>query len=282
MSSPVQTKGRLESFSPVDGRPLGAVETITPGQVQAVVDDVAEVQPFWAALPVAERGRYMRRAAQVVIDSLDELSELLTREQGKPRNESYVMELLPTIDSLHWIADNGPKILGDERISLPIFLKQKRAKFAYEPLGVVGVIAPWNYPWSIPFGEVAIALMAGNGVVLKPASLTPLIGQQIQRVFDARRPARGAGAHRARREARWGRRWWSRARQDLLHRIGRGRPGRGRRVRRADEGLGARAGRQGPDAGAVGRQPAERRGRAPSGAASPTPARPARASSAST
>ena len=126
----------------------------------------------------------MRRAAQVIIDSLGELSELLTREQGKPRNESYVMELLPTIDSLHWIAGAGPEILEDEKIGLPIFLKQKRAKFSYEPLGVVGVIAPWNYPWSIPFGEVAIALMCGNGVVLKPASLTPLIGQRIQAVFE--------------------------------------------------------------------------------------------------
>lgn len=174
----------LESFSPIDGRRLGAVPTVTPDEVQAVVDDVAEVQPFWAALPLADRARYMRRTAQVIIDSLDELSELLTREQGKPRNEAYVMELLPTIDALHWIAGAGPQILSDEGISLPIFLKQKRAKFAYEPLGVVGVIAPWNYPWSIPFGEVAIALMCGNGVVVKPASLTPLIGQRIQGVFE--------------------------------------------------------------------------------------------------
>src|SRR5438034_7976336 len=63
-------------------------------------------------------------------------------------------------------------------------LKQKKSFFSYEPIGVVGAIAPWNYPWSIPFGEVAIALMAGNGVVLKPASLTPLIGQKIQEVFE--------------------------------------------------------------------------------------------------
>ena len=100
----------LESFSPIDGRRLGAVASITPEQVQSVVDDVAEVQPFWAALPLADRARYMRRTAQVIIDSLDELSELLTREQGKPRNESYVMELLPTIDALHWIAGAGPGI----------------------------------------------------------------------------------------------------------------------------------------------------------------------------
>src|SRR5205085_4596723 len=95
------------------------------------------------------------------------------------------MELLPTIDALHWIADHGEQILGDERVKQPqIFFKQKKAWFSYEPLGVVGVIAPWNYPWSIPFGEVAIALMCGNGVVLKPASLTPLIGQRIQTIFE--------------------------------------------------------------------------------------------------
>jgi acyl-CoA reductase-like NAD-dependent aldehyde dehydrogenase len=174
----------LESFSPLDGARIGAVETVTPEQVQSVVDDVASVQPFWAQLPLADRARYMRRAAQAVIDQLDDLAGLLTREQGKPINESYVMELLPTIDSLRWLADAGPGILEDERIPLPIFIKQKRARFTFEPLGVVGVIAPWNYPWSIPFIEVAIALMAGNGVVLKPASLTPLIGDRIQEVFE--------------------------------------------------------------------------------------------------
>jgi succinate-semialdehyde dehydrogenase/glutarate-semialdehyde dehydrogenase len=174
----------LESFSPLDGKRLGAVPTVTPAEVQSVVDDVASVQPFWAQLPLADRARYMRRAAQAIIDQLEELAELLSREQGKALGESYVMELLPTIDSLRWLADAGPGILADERVGLPIFLKQKRARFTYEPLGVVGVISPWNYPWSIPFGEVAIALLAGNGVVLKPASLTPLIGQRIQEVFE--------------------------------------------------------------------------------------------------
>src|SRR3712207_1176418 len=174
----------LESFSPLDGARLGAIGTIRPDAVQAVVDDVATVQPFWAQLPLADRARYMRRAAKAIIDQLEDLAELLSREQGKPINESYVMELLPTVDALRWLADAGPGILEDEGVPLPIFIKQKRARFTFEPLGVVGVIAPWNYPWAIPFDEVAIALMAGNGVVLKPASLTPLIGQRIQEVFE--------------------------------------------------------------------------------------------------
>ena len=178
-------RAELESFNPATGERLGAVPTLQPEEVQAVVDDVAEVQPFWAQLPLSDRARYMRRTAQVLIDNLDDLTTLLTREQGKPRAESYAMELIPTIDALHWIADRGPELLADERNrDVPIFAKQKTHYFAYEPLGVVGVIAPWNYPWSIPFGEVAIALMAGNGVVLKPASLTPLIGERIRWAFE--------------------------------------------------------------------------------------------------
>jgi succinate-semialdehyde dehydrogenase/glutarate-semialdehyde dehydrogenase len=179
------SSAELQSFNPATGELLGSAPTITPGEVQAVVDDVAEVQPFWAQLSLTERARYLRRAAQVVVDHADEIAELLTREQGKPRIESYTMEVLPTIDLLHWCASRGPSILADEPIKYTqVMLKQKKSFFRYEPIGVVGVIAPWNYPWSIPFGEVAIALMAGNGVVLKPASLTPLIGQRIQETFE--------------------------------------------------------------------------------------------------
>jgi acyl-CoA reductase-like NAD-dependent aldehyde dehydrogenase len=177
--------GQLESFNPATGELVGTVETITPDEVQGIVDDVAEVQPFWAQLSLADRGRYMRRAADVVLEEIDEIAELLTREQGKPRTESYTMELLPTVDLLHWIADAGAEILADEKVPFPqLFLKTKRSFFSYEPLGVIGVISPWNYPWSIPFGEVAIALMAGNGVVLKPASLTPKLGERIRLVFE--------------------------------------------------------------------------------------------------
>ena len=177
--------GTLESFNPATGELIGTVETITPEQVQAVVDDVAEVQPFWAQLSLVDRARYMRRAADALVADMEEIATLLTREQGKPLAESYVMEVIPTIDALHWCANAGPKILADEKVPYPqAFLKTKRGHFSYEPLGVVGVIAPWNYPWSIPFGEVAIALMAGNGVVLKPASLTPLLGERIQKVFE--------------------------------------------------------------------------------------------------
>ena len=237
-----------------------------PEEVQAVVDDVAEVQPFWAQLPLEERARYMRRTAQVIIDNLDELTTLLAREQGKPRNEAYVMELMP--DDRRARLDRRQRPEHPRRrahqaaAAVPA---QKRAKFSYEPLGVVGVIAPWNYPWSIPFGEVAIALMAGNGVVLKPASLTPLIGEQIRGCSSARGCPRASCAP-CTAAAAWATRWSSRARPRSSS------PARSRwaaawAIACAErmKGSRARAGRQGRADRARRREPAERDLRLPVG-----------------
>ncbi len=185
MTATASATDQLESFNPATGARLGAVTVTAPDDVAAVVAGVAQVQPFWAQLTLRDRARYLERAGQVLIDESDEIRDLIVAEQGKPRNEAFAMEVLPTIDALHWIAGEGRRILADEPVPMPqLFLKTKQTAFTYEPLGVIGVISPWNYPWSIPFGEVALALMAGNGVVLKPASLTPLIGERIARVFE--------------------------------------------------------------------------------------------------
>src|SRR5690349_8501059 len=180
-----QSASTLESFNPATGELVGAVPTMVPEEVQGVVDDVARIQPAWAELPLKTRAAYMRRAADALLDDIDEIAELLTKEQGKARAESYTMELLPTVDALHWCAKQGPKIVADEKVPMTQALTlSEKGRCSHEPIGVVGVIAPWNYPWSIPFGDVAIALMAGNGVVLKPASLTPLLGERIAKVFE--------------------------------------------------------------------------------------------------
>ncbi len=175
----------LESFNPATGELVGTVSVTPPEDVQRIVDAVADVQPAWARLSLQERGAYLERAAQVVLDECDEIRDLIAREQGKPRNEAFSMEILPTVDALRWIAKAGAEILAEEKVAMPqLFLKTKRSAFVYEPLGVIGVISPWNYPWSIPLSEVGLALMAGNGVILKPASLTPLIGERIVSVLE--------------------------------------------------------------------------------------------------
>src|ERR671931_2961700 len=122
--------GTLASFNPATREPIGSVEKIAPEDVGGVVAEVAGVQPFWAELSLADRARYLRRAADVLVDEVDEVAELLTREQGKPITESYTMEVVPSIDVLRWCASAGQKILADEpvRMGQALFLT-KQAKF---------------------------------------------------------------------------------------------------------------------------------------------------------
>ena len=175
---------RIESRSPAGGARLGSVAAASTRDVTAAVDRAAEVQRLWAMLRVRDRARYMARAAQAVIDELDELVDLISREQGRPRAEVEVMEILPAVETLQWLAERGPRILAGERIGFsrtqhPV----KRGRWTYEPLGVIGVIGPPAEPFATPLGDVAVALMAGNGVVFKPSPHAALAGERIARVF---------------------------------------------------------------------------------------------------
>ena len=162
-----------------------------------------------------------------------------------------------------------------------LFLKTKRSAFTYEPLGVIGVISPWNYPWSIPFGEVATGADGRQRRRAQAGLADPADRRADPPRVRARRRPRGAGPRRPRSRHRLGAGRVERG-QGLLHRLGRDRA-RGRRgVRPAAEGLGARAGRQGSDDRARPTPTSSMRSPARCGAASPTPVRPARVSSACT
>jgi acyl-CoA reductase-like NAD-dependent aldehyde dehydrogenase len=169
---------------PVTGEPLGSVITTAPERVDSVVEAAAKVQPLWALLRVRDRARYMRRMAQAVIDDFDQLQSALAREQGRPRGEIATLELLAAIDALIWIADDGAKVLGGRRVGISRSMSLlKRARIAYEPYGVVGVIGAGSAPFAQPLGQIAGALLAGNGIVFKPALRAALAGEQIARVL---------------------------------------------------------------------------------------------------
>lgn len=149
----------------------------------ALVAEVAKVQPLWALLRVQDRARYMLGMAQAVIDELDELREAIAVEQQRPRTEVAVLELLAAIDALKWIGREGGSVLGDRRVGVHRSLAPtKRARVAYEPYGVVGVIGAASAPFAQPLGQIAGALLAGNGVVFKPAARALQAAQRIARV----------------------------------------------------------------------------------------------------
>ncbi len=131
--------------------------------------------------------------AQAVIDDFDELQERLAREQGRPRAEIAALELLAAIDALIWIADDGADVLGGRRVAINRSMAiAKRARIAYEPYGVVGVIGAGSAPFAQPLGQIAGALLAGNGVVFKPAARACLAGERIARVLARAACPRGS------------------------------------------------------------------------------------------
>ncbi len=174
----------IESRNPATGAVLGSVQATGPEQIAAVVAAVGQVQPLWALLRVEDRARYMRRMAQAIIDEFDELAQTIGREQGRPRAEVATLELLPAIDALIWIADDGAKVLGGRRVGIHRSMSlARRARIAYEPYGVIGVIGAGSAPFAQPLGQIAGALLAGNGVVFKPAQRACLTGERIARVL---------------------------------------------------------------------------------------------------
>src|SRR6266545_897335 len=106
----------IVSYDASTGESLGEVPETAPDALEGIVAEVAAVQPFWAALPLVDRSRYLRRIGQVVLDEVDALSELFAREQGRPRTEAVTMELLASVDALRWVAGNAPRFLADQRV----------------------------------------------------------------------------------------------------------------------------------------------------------------------
>jgi succinate-semialdehyde dehydrogenase/glutarate-semialdehyde dehydrogenase len=176
----------IVSFNPATLDEVGRVRVTHPSELEAIVRTASDAQRRWAQVPLRERARLIQRAANHILDNHEKVAELITRENGKTITEAYLMEVLPVLDTFHYVAKHGPQILARERIPTPqLVMKHKRHYFDYTPYGVIGIISPWNYPFSIPGGETAIALFAGNAVILKPSPLTPLIGEQIAHVFSA-------------------------------------------------------------------------------------------------
>jgi acyl-CoA reductase-like NAD-dependent aldehyde dehydrogenase len=175
-------EGQLRPVNPATLEPVGAVPVTR--DVGPVVAKAAVAQEAWGRSSFEERRALLVRVARALLARLDEIAATITAETGKPIVEAYTTELMLGIEQLAWVARNAERFLAFERIRYGIpYLAHKRARVVYEPLGVVGVIAPWNFPFAIPLTQTATAVAAGNAVVVKPSELTPLSGEWVARVF---------------------------------------------------------------------------------------------------
>ncbi|HEV3398127.1 MAG TPA: aldehyde dehydrogenase family protein, partial [Actinomycetes bacterium] len=165
----------FDSTSPATGEVIGTFPADGPQQVAAAVARAREAAAGWAGLGFEGRRRALRAYKALLVRRTDELVALVHRENGKPHADALI-EVVLSAEHLDWAARNAARVLGPRRARGTLLLANHAASVEYQPLGVVGVIGPWNYPVFTPLGSIIYALAAGNAVVFKPSELTPAVG----------------------------------------------------------------------------------------------------------
>jgi acyl-CoA reductase-like NAD-dependent aldehyde dehydrogenase len=176
--------GELVSIDPATLVEVGRVPRTPPEAIGEIVAEARHAQERWARSTWDDRRGLVRAVSRVLLSRADELATTVTAEVGKPLPEAYLHEAFPSLDALAWLADEAEAALAPEEVPIGVpFLRHKRIELLHEPRGVVAVVAPWNFPFSIPFVQAATAVAAGNAVVVKPSELAPLTGAFLESVF---------------------------------------------------------------------------------------------------
>ena len=161
--------------NPATGAVIATVPSAAPEEVAAMVARARAAQPAWEALGFDGRGRVLRRARRWLLDNAERVVETIVSETGKTYEDAQTAEITYVASAFGFWARQAPRYLADESIrSTSPAVLGRRLSVRYRPLGVVGVIAPWNYPLNTAMGDCIPALAAGNAVVLKPSEVTPL------------------------------------------------------------------------------------------------------------
>ncbi len=177
---------KISSVNPATGEVLRELECAGAGEVYSAVTRARSAQAGWAEIGVRKRIAMLREFQRRLHDKKSNIAEAITREAGKPVAEALTTEVLVVLDAARFLIENAYRLLRDE--PLPhgnLATKLKRGRLLREPYGVIGIISPWNYPFSIPATETLAALVAGNAVVLKPSEFTSLVALELKSLLEA-------------------------------------------------------------------------------------------------
>ncbi|MBX9692459.1 MAG: aldehyde dehydrogenase family protein, partial [Cyanobacteria bacterium] len=174
----------IESVNPATKEILGEFPVMNRVHVQDAVVKAWKSYEDWRLVRFEKKARLILKLRHVIAKRADEIAQLVSNEVGKPLSEAYSAELMGPLDTCVWMADNIERLLADEMIPMTSpLLMTKQSVITYEPLGVVGLISPWNYPFSIPMMTIIMSVMVGNVVILKPSEKSTLTGIKIGELF---------------------------------------------------------------------------------------------------
>jgi acyl-CoA reductase-like NAD-dependent aldehyde dehydrogenase len=184
--APAITGHEFTVRNPADQQKVGTLHSFDAEEITAAVTRARSAQARWAATPWASRRRIIQRFQQILCDEQDKVAGVITREAGKPLAEAVSTEILVALDTAKYLLDTVPAFLRPEAVphSNPV-MKLKRGVLCREPYGVIGIISPWNYPFSLPAVQTLTALATGNAVVLKPSEFTPFSSLELERLLRA-------------------------------------------------------------------------------------------------
>ncbi len=174
-SSHQGTAKTFDSLNPATGEPIGTFGVFGEHEVAETVARAREAAQWWAGLPGKERKARMLAWKSYLTRYIMRIAELMHAETGKPVADAQ-LEVLLAVVHIDWAAKNAAKVLGPHKVRSGIVAINQVSSVEYQPLGVVGVIGPWNYPVFTPVGSIAYALAAGNAVVFKPSEFSPAVG----------------------------------------------------------------------------------------------------------
>jgi len=167
---------KLVSVNPATGETLREFGCTDESEVSEAVERARFAQPAWAELGIQHRLAVVKKFQHLLHERKSQIAQLITQEAGKPYVEGLTTEVLVVLDAARFCIDNAYRLLRDEPVSHGnLAMKQKAGRIVREPHGVIGIISPWNYPFSIPASESLAALVAGNVVVVKPSEFTSLV-----------------------------------------------------------------------------------------------------------
>src|SRR6202451_4167068 len=180
--SPARPAESFDSLNPATSEVIATFGVFSEDDVAQTVERAHEAASWWASLSWAERRTRLLGWKSYLTRYIGRLAELVHTETGKPLADAQ-LEILLAIVHIDWAARNARKVLRPRRVRPGLVAINMAATLEYQPLGVVGVIGPWNYPVFTPMGSIAYALAAGNAVVFKPSELTPATGDWLVRSF---------------------------------------------------------------------------------------------------
>lgn len=185
---PMSPRPVIRKHNPATLELVGEAETVLPSEVPSLVARARQAQTEWASWPLKRRSKVLRQVQSLLADRTDEFAELVSQETGKPIMESLATDVMNALSVGDFAVGRMEHIFQESKVDFgnlsSMMHYMGRSSFLIpRPLGVIGIIAPWNYPLAIPYSQVMMCLAAGNGVVLKPSSQTPLTALRMKELM---------------------------------------------------------------------------------------------------